>query len=438
MLNKLIRNRHTNLPSSASSDHPLNSNKERNTNKSSNLSFSFPVNDDTFTTTSPNHANFGRNSAEDINTKFSAENDTGPWKFKAGSDSQSDLPQQTGPFSFAGSTKTCQNSNADGTDQNADSETTAEGFNARGWSNKFGPQTFVPQRAPSASASPTRATRTNSRRAKTTKPTAGTAAVVDDSDDDIYEWNVRKPQTQGVSVDSPQAMDIDSPPAVPPSRTNSARNIHVEPSRPEWRSGDVHGRAGNSTPNNADKEEKSPTNAGGSEDTAEFRASLADLKNVEPFTQPKAGLKSFGDLKDNLPFESKASGDVGTKYSKPGPLVFPTPPTGPRLPPTVAIDSVTPSTGSWERYLQEFESYMREWETFNQLVVDHFATRNSHIARIRASKGYAFLGARNETDVQEYFSWVQQDNDVRRRWNAACDMHEERFREFMMFRERMK
>ena len=262
--------------------------------------------------------------------------------------------------------------------------------------------------------------------------------MVDDSDDDIYEWNGRKPQPQGVSVDSPQAMDIDSPPAVPPSRTNSARNIHVEPSRPEWRSGDVHERAGNSTPDTTEKEEKSTTNAGGSEDTEEFRASFADLKNVEPFSQPKTGLKSFGDLKDNLPFESKASGDLGTKYSKPGPLVFPTPPTGPRLPPTLAIDSMTPNTASWEKYLREFESYMREWEMFNQLVVDHFATRNSHIARIRESKGYAFLGTRNETDIQEYFSWVQQDNDVRRRWNAACDMHEERFREFMTFRERMK
>ena len=98
ILNKLISNKHANLPSSTSSDHTLDSKKERNTNGSSNFSFSFPVNDDTFTTTSPNHASFGKNSADDINTKFSAESDTGPWKFNAGSDSQSDLPQQNGSF----------------------------------------------------------------------------------------------------------------------------------------------------------------------------------------------------------------------------------------------------------------------------------------------------------------------------------------------------
>lgn len=325
--------------------------------------------------------------------------------------------------------------------QNVDQNTNTaeEGFNASGWSNKFGPQTFVPQRAPSASASPTRTSRTNSRRTKTTKPTTGSAAVVDDSDeDDIYDWNGRKPQAQGVAVDSPQAMDIDSPPVVAPSRTNSARNIPVEPSRPEWRSGDGHGRSGNSVSDSTGVESKPNTNAGGSEDTEEFRASFADLQNVEPLSHPKVGLKSFEDLKDNLPFESKAGNDIGTQFPKPGPLVFPTPPTGPRLPPTMAIDGMEPTQSSWQNYLEEFERYMREWELFNQQVVDHFATRSSHIARIRESKGYGFLATRGEMDIQEYFNWVQQDNDVRRRWNAACEMHEERFREFMSFRAKMK
>lgn len=104
----------------------------------------------------------------------------------------------------------------------------------------------------------------------------------------------------------------------------------------------------------------------------------------------------------------------------------------------MAIDGMEPTQSSWQNYLEEFERYMREWELFNQQVVDHFATRSSHIARIRESKGYGFLATRGEMDIQEYFNWVQQDNDVRRRWNAACEMHEERFREFMSFRAKMK
>jgi hypothetical protein len=177
-----------------------------------------------------------------------------------------------------------------------------------------------------------------------------------------------------------------------------------------------------------------PNNVG-SEDSEEFRASFADLRNVAPFAHQSSGLKSFADMKDNLPFESKASADVSIKLPKVHPLRFPSPPVAPQLP---AVNGAQPNVVSWEKYVKDFENYMRLWDTFNSQVVDHFATRKAHIARTREEKGYSFLEARGDADVQEYYNWLEQDMDVRRRWSAACEEHEHRFREFMAFRMRMK
>ncbi|OAA81526.1 Heat shock protein DnaJ [Akanthomyces lecanii RCEF 1005] len=409
-------------------------------------SFNIKVDDDTFNNSDnsrsssrprPAHqSSFDKTNVDGINTKFSKEFAKNLWNFTAGSPT-SDKPgaQQYYPESPNSKQSNAPYSDAAGAAEPSAHET---GFNPGGWSDKFGPQTFVPQQAPAGAPSPTRTSRTNSRKTKPAKSNANNPIVIDDSDDDVlYAWPGRKTQGEGQSTDSPQEMDIDTPPAVPPRPPASARGIYVEPTRPEWRSDDAQPAAENSAPA-SHLGTPSAAHVGGSEDSAEFIASFDDLKNVPPFAQQKAGLKSFADLKDNLPFDSKASDEVPLQIPKVQPLVFPTPPIAPRPPPTVAIESVTPSDSSWNKYLDDFGMYLQEWELFNTQVVDHFATRNAHIRRDRESKGYAFLGSRSENEIQEYISCVQQDNDVRRRWNAACEDHEERFREFMAFRSRMK
>lgn len=390
------------------------------------FSFNFEVDDDTFVRTSPDHAKLGRTSVDDINTQFGRSDDAGAWQFNAGSRTQSPNIQ--------GSPSKPQTGEGE-ENQDYDNQ-----FNANGWSNKFGPQTFAPQQGPNASASPTRTSRTNSRKVK--GKTAGSGAIVieDSSDEDLYEWSGRKP-SKGDNLDSPQAMDIDTPPVAGPdgpSKSGTARNIPVEPSRPEWRPGSGEAGTGSETTSPTIHANEPKSNVAGSEDSEEFRASFADLKNVAPFSQQQAGLKSFLDLKDNLPFESKASSEPPVKIPKPQPLVFPAPPEAPRLPPTVAVESIKPNSASWSKYLSDFQSYLKEWESFNGKVVDHFAARNARTTELRQEKGYNFLASRSEVEIQEYFSWIQQDNDVRSRWNAACQGHEERLREFMAFREKMK
>ncbi|PHH72778.1 hypothetical protein CDD82_5802 [Ophiocordyceps australis] len=385
-------------------------------------------------------AHMSKSSVDDINTQFSSQFCSDTWHFAAGnqesggpgtpgpSAAQSHHSPAKQPFMSPPPPETAQPMG----------ETLAQpsGFDANGWSDKFGPQTFVPQPTPGASISPTRPGRANSKKVRA-RPTVGTAAVVEDSsDDETYEWRGRNAQPKSATVESAQPMDIDSPPppasAPPPSL--SPRKIPVEPSRPEWRSGNGNVRAAEEI---IGKPKANPVmNTAGSEDSHEFRANMADLKTVPPFVQPNSGLESLTDLNESLPFESKASNSI--KPSKVHFLGFPTPPEAPRLPPAPGVPGLRPNTASWMKYLADFEIYLLQWDEFNGRVVDHFATRKALIQASRHTKGLSFLAARGDGEVQEYRNCVSQDNDVRRRWNAACEEHERRLDELMSFREIMK
>ncbi|EHK22346.1 uncharacterized protein TRIVIDRAFT_29668 [Trichoderma virens Gv29-8] len=459
--------------------------EKMNANNISPTSFNFNLDDDAFSPNSPGASRFRKsNSADGINTTFVKDESSATWQFSAGNGEYDPRPQaRSQSSSKAGRRSPIKRRpvpSANVPDSGAQAPQNATGFDAESWSTQFGPQTFVPRPiTPNPSGSPTRLGRPNTRKTRTPKPMAGNAAIVDDSsEDDIYSWAGRKTDAKAATVDSPQAMDIDPPPAgvhiptppplvpttpaaasttasatvpstIPPapqSRSQSqppshphpvvARNIPVEPSRPEWRPGNVTGLG--QMYEQPEERKEIPVTFKGSEDSEEFRATLEDLKNVAPFAPPKAGLKSFTELKDNLPFESQASSELHLNVPHAHPLVFPEPPIAPKLPPTVAVDSIKPNVPSWNKYLEEFESYLRRWDIFNSQVVDHFATRKSNISHARASKGYSFLGARGDADVVEYHNWLEQDNGVRQRWLAACEEHEMRFREFMTFREKMK
>ncbi|ETS05529.1 hypothetical protein M419DRAFT_95626 [Trichoderma reesei RUT C-30] len=446
-------------------------------------SFSFNLDEEAFTPSPPRTSKFRKStSADGINTTFVEDESSATWQFSAGSGDNNPPPlNRSQSDSRAGRRSPIKRRPVpSSTVPDSGAQAPQNGFDAESWNSMFGPQTFAPPPAtPKTSVSPTRQGRSTTRKTtRTTRPLAGNAAIVEEysEEEERYVWTGRKKDPKPATVDSPQAMDIDppltaSPAAVhtptppPPGAASSAatpattfsatppatqphpqphphahptvaRNIPVEPSRPEWRPGNVTGLG--QAFEQAEERKHIPVNLQGSEDSEEFRATFEDLKNVAPFAPPKTGLKSFTDLKDSLPFESKASSELHLDVPQAHPLVFPEPPVAPRLPPTVAVDGVKPNVASWSKYLEEFEGYLRLWDMFNSQVVDHFATRKSNILHTRASKGYSFLAARGDADVMEYHNWVEQDNGVRRRWLAACEEHEVRFREFMAFREKMK
>ncbi|OBS21441.1 hypothetical protein FPOA_07779 [Fusarium poae] len=411
--------------------------------------FNFPVDDDTFRRTSPDQPPFSRRNTDDIDTSFVEEENAADWEFSAGGAEQGSPAKHRKGRRSPGKRPTMSGKSTPSfvsDSERPDSTKPESAFNPDSW--EFGPHTFVPQ--PAKSVSPTRLSRTNSRKPKASRKPNYTNVVDDSSsEDEVLEWRGRKVQDEPPAAESPQAMDIDTPPvsnSIPPPRPpkipspqppqttpspqpaetsqtpgttapHTARDIYVEPSRPEWREATVENA--NDVENRVESPRKpiNPNNVG-SEDSEEFLASFADLRNVAPFTQQSSGLKSFSDLKDNLPFENA--------------------PTAPEIPAAMMVSGIQPSAQSWETYVKDFEDYMKQWDVFNAQVVDHFATRKSHIARTRAEKGYSFLENRGDGDIQEYYNWLEQDMDVRRRWTAACEEHEQRFREFMAFRMKMK
>ncbi|GJC94092.1 dnaJ domain-containing protein [Colletotrichum higginsianum] len=405
-------------------------------------SFNFPIDDDTFTRTAPQQSTFSRRSTDDINTSFVNGDGSEAYKFSAGSpiqDQAAKVRSQSGSRVGRRSPikRPSLRHHKDTSGLPAGSPSADGRFDAQDWTQQIGAQNFVP--AQSVSTSPTRISRVNSRKVKI-KPTAGgNAGLVNDEydSDEESEWRGRKSTAEPVGAKSPNAMDIDPPQTgAAPRRdqSNGVRNIPVEPSRPEWRPGNVNGMQETGPTLPARKSDFNP-NAAGSEDSEEFRASLADLKNVAPFTQ-NSGLGSLGDLKMNLPFDSQPSTRAPIEKEKKPSLDFPVIPQAPRPPPTFAVN-LKPTGGAWQKYTQDFQNYVMRWEIFNAQVIEHFNARKANIADLRARKSYSFLVSRGDDEITEYLEWMAQDKEVRRKWAVACEDHEARIREFMVYKGKM-
>ncbi|KAF9881808.1 DnaJ domain-containing protein [Colletotrichum karsti] len=402
-------------------------------------SFNFPIEDDTFTRTEPRQPTFSRRSTDDINTSFVNGDGSEAYQFSAGSPVQ-DAKGRSQSGSRVGRRSPIKRPTLrhqkDFSGQAAGSPSAEGKFDAQDWTQQIGAQNF----APSVSTSPTRATRSNSRKTRV-KPTAGSTGLVNDyyDSDEDGDWRGRKTTAEPVGAKSPNAMDIDPPQtgaAQTAAQATMPRNIPVEPSRPEWRPGNVNGVT--ETPKPAIQKPEFNPNAAGSEDSDEFRASFAELKNVAPFAQNPSGLGSLGDLKMNLPFESQPSTRIPIEKEKEKPaLNFPAVPVAPRPPPTFAV-GLKPTGGAWQKYVQEFQGYVLRWEGFNARVIDHFNARKTEVADLRSRKGYDFLAVRSDNELQEYLDWMQQDKEVRRKWALACEDHEARIREFMVYKAKMK
>ncbi|KAG8167875.1 hypothetical protein KVR01_003564 [Diaporthe batatas] len=399
--------------------------------------FSFGVQiDESFT----DRHRFSRNSADNINTRFVAdESDATNWQFNAGSPVD-ETGRPAMPRSKSGSRVGRQSSFRANHFQAPSAEPANEGgppqnssFNPDEWSEKIGPQIF--QASGAHKANTARPIRNNSKKPKPVRMTTGTAGMVESDESSSGQDDNLKPTTPGNTngineTASPNAMDIDPP--MDYLSAKGVRNIPVEPSRPEWRAGDVKGMTPGLTPG-------AVPHAMGSEDTEEFRASLSDLKNVEPFAQRPTGLESFGDLKSTLPFQSGPSGQAPVAQPQPNPktnnLGLPVAPKPPNAPPTFAVPGLKPSAAAWEKYAVEFHKYLTEWHKFNTKFSDHFLARNLEVQKKVADS--AWVKSRDSSGIQEYLTWAEEDRQVRATWVQACDNHEMHVRVFMAHREKM-
>ncbi|KAK3358595.1 hypothetical protein B0T24DRAFT_693064 [Lasiosphaeria ovina] len=432
----------------------------RRTNATHRVRFSVPDDDDDETfnpNLSAQQARFMRNSTDNINTQFVPdETGGGRYKFNAGSDSSGDDAFLRAKQRSRTTTRGRQSPLKNGMASLAESVNNASqqeagkkpgGFDPSQWEEKLGPHLFAhPTGATGGkAASPTRPVRP----AKKQRPfragnAFGTATVVDD--DETSGDDQARPTAPAMSAAdisgarSPNAMDIDTPPPEPAaSQPTSARTINVEPSKPEWRAGDVNGvRADANLGSGLNIMHKVNPNAAGSEDSEEFRRPIfAEFRNVEPFMSKPSGLNSLSDMASNLPFESKPSAKIPLEKAKPKPVSFPHPPAAPRPPPSFAIATPKPKSAMWASYARDFEKYLRDWPVFNKNIADHFFRRQQMYEQLNA-EGYNWIVSKNDVKIEEYIQWLEQDKRVRQKWMAACDAHELHVREFQKIREQVR
>ncbi|KAK4202814.1 hypothetical protein QBC40DRAFT_37384 [Triangularia verruculosa] len=424
--------------------------------------FTVPDDDDDDPTSPIQQARFTRHSADNINTKFVAE-DKAKFEFSAGNDAESFPNSPTDPFARARRRTTRQSptrnqvpgsneafANVSATrpavpQREAAPKTSA--FDAKKWTewteSMKDENIFVPRSGTRSSVSPTRPVKPLKKtRGGGVRLTAGSAGMVEEEDssgDDGAPAGAGRASLGGTK--SPNAMDIDPP--VPETSAqqhpaaNDARTIHVEPTKPEWRAGHV-GSTGAAAPpvppkvNGAQKMPPvNPTHAG-SEDTDDFMRPniFAEFENVAPFNQKASGLNSFADLSQNLPFQSRPSVRIPIPQMKPTPLTCPPVPQAPIVPTTLAFGGAKMGSPAWNTYAKEFEAYMIAWSHWNGTMLTHFSTRQAH----HNSEGFSWIGTLGDSGYQEYVNALEQDKPLRQKWLTACDNHELRFKEFEKMR----
>lgn len=427
----------------------------KRTNANQPPSFTVPLDEDTFGSA----AKFMRNSADNINTRFVAEEKAAEnFMFNAGGADSPDAflrakhRSRSAPRGRQSPKRTATGSSTESLyspqpDNQNPPPRPPKIFDPNQWEGGFEPHHFVPPPVAKPSTSPTRANRGAKKTRPPVRQTAGTAGLVDDEGSSSEERTRPNTAADGLAngAASPNAMDIDPPPPepiIPP--VTGARTINVEPTKPEWRAGNVNGvkqgegvklGSGLDVPNIPDP------NKAGSEDVPDFiRPNLfADFQKVEPFAPSKPGLGSMNDMASNLPFPSRpAAKPPIEKPEKEKPKMqarmFPNPPVAPHPPTVLGVSSLKPSKQTWATYVHNFQEYLVNWTVFNNKILDHFQARRRQVEE----QQFAWVAKGDTYGLQQYLNGLEEDKEVRQRWMAASDAHQLRVREFAKAVERMK
>ncbi|OQE23872.1 hypothetical protein PENSTE_c008G05753 [Penicillium steckii] len=273
----------------------------------------------------------------------------------------------------------------------------------------------------------------------------------------------------------PEAMDLDDelPPVHPtasaPASTsasatngNSSGNGSANTSYP-----DLNANTRASIPTDSTKTTSPHTVNGTSK--AEGRTplfNLDNLRNTAPFTSTNSGgIENLEDVFATLPFESKARQQKTTKNDiRPRELKLPNPPKRPRAPELVPIQpgstKVMLPREKWNYYVSTMGSYMHDWNLFNRRMLLHFNTRQDAIEtglapgwmsavgdttrlrmngndedstpskdEVNADPDFAesddLVPDRRSGGYSAYLRGIEEDIQVRKHWEVACEMHRE-------------
>ncbi|OQE03085.1 hypothetical protein PENVUL_c035G03668 [Penicillium vulpinum] len=204
---------------------------------------------------------------------------------------------------------------------------------------------------------------------------------------------------------------------------------------------------------------------------------LENLRNTAPFTNTTSGgIENLEDFHTTLPFESQAKQQRTTRNDiRPRVLQLPNPPKRPTAPKPVfqTLTSKHPvlPRDKWNWYVSAMGTYMHEWNAFNSRMLTHFNARQEAnetglapgwISAVGDSTRLKLNGtdddsnegtpkARKEPDdhhgdeflvpgsskggFSAYLRGVEEDIQVRKHWDVACELHRECIIELGRLRE---
>lgn len=197
--------------------------------------------------------------------------------------------------------------------------------------------------------------------------------------------------------------------------------------------------------------------------------SMKNIGQVNPITATNSGgIADLKDLNTSLPFDSKPNNDNNTKLKiRPRDLALPKPPKPPSSPKFISVKSALDSAPQqvltpmmWERYVVEMSTYMKEWNTFNKTMLDHFNARQTLVETALAPGWMTAIGdstrlnlnddssfrvgnkrnstadddSDNETSTNtntstttfgfgDYLRGIEEDFVVRQHWEVALERH---------------
>ncbi|KAJ5407345.1 hypothetical protein N7465_008629 [Penicillium sp. CMV-2018d] len=192
---------------------------------------------------------------------------------------------------------------------------------------------------------------------------------------------------------------------------------------------------------------------------------LDNLRNTAPFTNTTGGgIENLEDFHTTLPFESQAKQQRTTRNDiRPRVLQLPNPPKRPWAPKPVLLAPTSKHLvlprDKWNWYVSAMGTYMHEWNAFNARMLTHFNARQEAnetglapgwISAVGDSTRLKINGADDDgidgtakKDLDDYhvdeflmpgtskggFSaylrGIEEDIQVRKHWDVACELHRE-------------
>lgn len=204
---------------------------------------------------------------------------------------------------------------------------------------------------------------------------------------------------------------------------------------------------------------------------------LDNLRNTVPFSSTTGGgIENLEDFHTTLPFESQAKQQRTTRDDiRPRVLQLPNPPKRPSAPKLVLLPPTSKHyvlpRDKWNWYVSAMGAYMHEWNAFNGRMLTHFNARQEAnetglapgwISAVGDSTRLKINGAdddsndgttKTRTDLDDYhvdeflipgtskggFSaylrGIEEDIQVRKHWEVACELHRDCILELGRLRE---